>query len=107
MSCPEIAYTTKKGVAVTFTVVDKLVYGMAGLRILSGCLELTGAFLMLWFGTAQKALQVNAGLALTGPATLVLVTLLGTVSLAGEIHTSRIVLIVIGVGFILFGARGV
>jgi Protein of unknown function (DUF2619) len=90
-----------------FSVVDKLVYGMAGLRLLSGIIELAGAFLMIWFGTAQKALQVNAALAMTGPTVLVLVTLLGTVSLAGHIPTSRIVFIVIGVGCILFGARGV
>lgn len=90
-----------------FDIQDKVVYGMAGIRVLSSCIEFAGAMLMLYFGTAGKALQVNAGLALVGPLVLVSVTLLGIVGIAGEgIAWQRIALIMLGVACILFGARG-
>lgn len=87
-------------------VVDKVVYGMAGIRFISSLLELTGAFLMLRFGTADKALWVNGLLAMVGPVVLVSVTFLGIAGIADEIHWWRIGIIVLGVGCILFGARG-
>ena len=89
-----------------FQAADKVVYAMAGIRGLSSLIELTGAIRMLYFKTADRALQVNAALALVGPLVLVSVTMLGIAGLAGEIHWSRIVWIVLGVGFILFGAKG-
>jgi hypothetical protein len=89
-----------------FSVLDKVVYGMAGLRFISSLIELTGAVLMLYFGTASKALQVNAVLSLVGPFVLVTVTILGVSGMADSIEWSRVVWIVIGVACILFGARG-
>ncbi len=89
-----------------FSVMDKVVYGMAGLRLMSSLVELSGALLMLYFGTAEKALQVNAGLALVGPFVLVAVTILGVTGMADSISWSRVVWIVLGVACILFGARG-
>ncbi|MCL6516186.1 DUF2619 domain-containing protein [Alicyclobacillus sp.] len=89
-----------------FEVVDKVVWAMAGMRCLSSLVELTGALLMLYFGTAASALQVNAALALVGPFVLVTVTMLGVSGLAGEIALWRIALIILGVGLILFAARG-
>ncbi len=86
---------------------DKVVYGMAGIRVISSAIEFIGAMLMLYFGTADKALQVNAGLALVGPIVLLSVTFLGIVGIAGEgMAWQRIALILFGVGCILFGARG-
>ncbi|SFU89791.1 Protein of unknown function [Alicyclobacillus macrosporangiidus] len=94
------------GGSAVFEVIDKVVYAMAGLRFLSSLAELTGACLMLYFGTAASALQVNAALALVGPLVLVTVTMLGISGLAGEMALWRIALIVLGVGCILLGARG-
>ncbi|MCL6445812.1 MAG: YqhV family protein [Alicyclobacillus sp.] len=88
-------------------VVDKWVYGMAGLRLLSSLVEMSGAMLMLYYGTAAKALQVNAALAFVGPLVLVTVTLLGVAGIASnDMHWGRIACILFGVGCILFGARG-
>lgn len=89
-----------------FSVVDKVVYGMAGLRFLSSLVELTGAVLMLYAGTAGRALQVNAALALFGPFVLVAVTALGIAGLSNGAHWTRVACVVIGVGFILYGSRG-
>ncbi len=87
-------------------VVDKVVYAMASVRFVSSLLELTGAILMLRLGTAERALQVNSLLALTGPVVLVTVTMLGIAGLSDSISWWRIVVILVGVGCILLGAKG-
>lgn len=90
-----------------FDITEKVVLGMAGIRFLSSLLEMTGAFLMLYFGTASRALQVNGFLALVGPFVLVTVTMLGLSGLAGEVnHWSKIVWVLMGVACILYGTRG-
>lgn len=89
-----------------FHVLDKTVYAMAGIRILSSLIEFSAALVMLYVGTASKALQVNAVLALVGPVILISVTALGLSNLAGSVPLSRIAAIVMGVGLILYGARG-
>ena len=89
-----------------FHVVDKTVYAMAGIRILSSLIEFSAAMLMLYLGTAPRALQVNAALALVGPIILVSVTMLGLWNLAGSVSITRIIAILLGVGLILYGARG-
>lgn len=86
--------------------IEKVVYGMAGVRFLSSLLEMTGAILMLRLGTATKALWVNSMLALVGPVVLVTVTFLGIVGIADNIHWWKIAIIILGVACILFGARG-
>ncbi|MCL6625734.1 YqhV family protein [Alicyclobacillus shizuokensis] len=86
-------------------VVDRVVYAMAGLRVMSGLLELTAAILMLYAGTAAKALQINGALALVGPFILVSVTTLGVAGLAEHLAWGRVLWIVIGVACILYGAR--
>ncbi len=87
-------------------VVDEVVNAMASVRFVSSLLELTGAILMLRLGTAERALQVNSLLALTGPVVLVTVTMLGIAGLSDSISWWRIVVILVGVGCILLGAKG-
>lgn len=86
--------------------VDKFVYAMASVRFVSSLLELTGAILMLRLGTAERALQVNSLLALTGPIVLVTVTMLGIAGLSDSISWWRIIVILVGVACILLGAKG-
>lgn len=88
-----------------FQVEDKIVYGMASVRFISSCIEFVGACLMIYFGTAEKALQVNGALALVGPLVLVTVTFLGIAGMAGQMQWTRIAVILMGVGCILYGAR--
>lgn len=60
---------------------------------------------MLYFGTTQKALQVNGLLALVGPVVLISVTALGVTGMAGEVSLRKLVVLMIGVGCILYGTR--
>jgi predicted membrane-bound dolichyl-phosphate-mannose-protein mannosyltransferase len=105
MGARSLAYRTSEGGVRVFAIVDKVVYGMAGIRMLSSLIEFSGALLMLYFGTAERAMQVNAGLAMVGPFVLVTCTMLGVIGMANDISWSRVVWIVIGVGCILFGVR--
>lgn len=89
-----------------FSVTDKVVYAMSGLRMMSSILEMAGAILMLYFGTALRALQVNAALSFVGPLVLVTVTALGLYGLADDMQWWRVGVILLGVGCILIGAHG-
>lgn len=85
---------------------DNALYGMAGLRFLSGSIEVGAALLMLYFGTVQKAVQINAGLSLVGPTVLILVTSLGLMGLADKLEFWRMAVVMGGVALILWGVRG-
>lgn len=88
-----------------FLLSDKIVVGMALLRMFSGIIELTAALLMLKFGRVEIAFKINAVLALIGPTVLVLVTSLGLVGLSGKISYYRMAIIVFGVILIFSGTR--
>jgi hypothetical protein len=78
---------------------------MAAIRLLSACIEITGAILILRFGRVETALRINGLLGLVGPTILIAVTLLGVAGLAGRIVPGKIALIFIGVYLILYGSR--
>lgn len=87
-------------------VVDKVVYGMASLRFMSSAIECLGGFLMLYFGTAPKALQVNGVLALVGPFVLIAVTAFGVAGMANdEVSLWKLGMLVVGVGLILYASK--
>lgn len=84
---------------------DKIVSGMASLRIVSGIIEFTAALLMLKFNSVEVALQLNSVLAVVGPTVLVLVTALGLVGIAEQISFLNFIIICSGVGLILLGIK--
>jgi hypothetical protein len=85
-----------------FNSIEKVVLSMALLRILSGSIEITAALLMLKFNSIEKALLLNSSLVLVGPVILILTTSIGLSGIAGEISLSRIILVFVGIGFILY-----
>ncbi|MFC5701065.1 YqhV family protein [Cohnella faecalis] len=82
---------------------DKSVFGMALLRILSGSLELTAALVMLKLNDVQKALTVNSTLALVGPLVLISTTAIGLVGIADKLSPAKFIWILAGVGCLLIG----
>lgn len=82
---------------------DKSVFGMALLRILSGSLELTAALVMLKLNDVQKALTVNSTLALVGPLVLISTTALGLAGIADKLSPGKFIWILAGVGCLLIG----
>jgi len=87
-----------------FFVKDKIVVGMALIRILSCMIELSAAILMLKFNRVETALKINAVLAFIGPMILMSVMILGLFGMAGKMPTSKMFFIILGVLFIFYGA---
>ncbi|WP_407637471.1 YqhV family protein [Calidifontibacillus oryziterrae] len=83
--------------------VDTTVMSMAGLRILSGLIELSAAITMLLLNDVKKAIAVNALLAIVGPIILITTMTIGLVSLADQLSYSKLIYIGLGVGLILYG----
>lgn len=82
---------------------DKFVISMAGLRFLSGSLELLAAIIMLRLNEPAKALVVNSMLALVGPLVLIATTTIGLIGIADKLSWSKFVWIGIGVTCLLVG----
>ncbi len=82
---------------------DKSVFSMALLRILSGSIELTAALVMLKLNDVTKALSVNAMLALVGPLILISTTTIGLVGMSDKLSPVKLVWIVAGVACLLIG----
>lgn len=82
-----------------FLIKDKYVFGMAAIRIMSSCIELSAALLMLKFNRVEAAMRINALLAFIGPMILLTVTTIGLAGLAGK--TDPVKMIIIGAGVVL------
>ncbi|MEI7024675.1 YqhV family protein [Paenibacillus sp. y28] len=82
---------------------DKAVLAMALLRVLSGSIELTAAYLIYRFNQVDKALLVNSSLALVGPLIFIGVTAVGMIHLADKLSFSKLLWVLLGVSCIFIG----
>ncbi len=85
--------------------IDKVIIAMAGLRLLSGFIEMMAGLLILKLNSVEKAMLVNAFLASIGPSVLLISMTLGVISLAGKMPYSKLLLIGMGVCLIFLGVR--
>ncbi|MEC0249559.1 YqhV family protein [Paenibacillus chitinolyticus] len=83
--------------------INKIVLGMASLRLLSGSLEIIAALLMIRFNQIEKALLVNTGLAMAGPLILLATTTIGLVGIAEKLSFGKMLWVVAGVSCIFIG----
>ncbi len=86
-----------------FLVNDKTVFLMATLRFISCVIEFTAAMLFLKFDSIEKALKINAVLALIGPTIMTIVMILGLAGISGRVPTSKFIIILSGVLLIFWG----
>ncbi|OIJ16042.1 hypothetical protein BKP35_03410 [Anaerobacillus arseniciselenatis] len=84
---------------------ETAVLGMVILRLISGLIEITAATLMLKFNTVDKALMINAALAIVGPIILITTMSIGLIGMADKLSFSKLLLIGCGVLLILIGLR--
>ncbi|CAI6055242.1 hypothetical protein COHCIP112018_01646 [Cohnella sp. JJ-181] len=82
---------------------DKSVFSMALLRMLSGSIELTAALVMLKMNDVTKALSINAMLALVGPLILISTTTIGLVGLSDKLSPVKLLWVAAGVACLLIG----
>lgn len=76
---------------------------MGLLRVLSGTIEITAAFLIIYFNKVEIALKINALLAIVGPTTMILVTTLGLIGISDKVSLLKMVTILAGVILIFVG----
>ena len=79
------------------------VLSMAMVRFISSMLELSAALLFLYFKTPDKALRINSMLGLVGPLIFMLTSFIGLSGMAGQISTSRLIIILTGILLVLIG----
>lgn len=82
---------------------DKFVFGMAGVRLLSGMMEFFAALLMLKLNRVDQAMKVNAVLAFIGPMVMLTATAIGLAGLAGKVSPVKMAIIASGVVLIFIG----
>ena len=82
---------------------ERVVSGMALLRLLSATIEITAALLMVRSGRVADAMRINGILGLIGPLVLASVTVLGVVGLAGTggLSPARMATLAVAVALIL------
>lgn len=85
--------------------IETAVLGMVVLRLISGIIEITAATLMLKFNAVNKALMINAALAIVGPIILITTMSIGLVGIADKLSFSKLLLVGVGVLFVLLGLR--
>ncbi|UTW70691.1 YqhV family protein [Anaerobacillus sp. HL2] len=78
---------------------------MVVLRLISGLIEILAATLMLKFNAVNKALMINAALAIVGPIILITTMSIGLIGIAEKLSFSKLFLVSLGVLFILVGLR--
>lgn len=76
---------------------------MGLLRILSGTIELTAAFLIIYFNKVETALKINALLAIVGPTIMILVTTLGLIGISDKVSLLKMLTILTGAVLIFVG----
>ena len=85
--------------------IETAVLGMVILRLVSGLIEITAATLMLKFNAVDKAVMINAALAIVGPIILITTMSIGLIGMADKLSFSKLLLIGCGVLLILIGLR--
>ncbi|KAB7704389.1 DUF2619 domain-containing protein [Bacillus aerolatus] len=88
-----------------FILIEKAVIAVAMLRLLSGSVEIMAAILMLKLNDIEKVMIVNSSLALVGPLIFITTTAIGLWGMAGNISLSKLLWIILGIAFILYGIK--
>jgi hypothetical protein len=83
--------------------INKIVFSMAMLRVMSGSIELIAAIIMLRLNQVDKALLVNSGLAVVGPLILISTTTIGLIGMADKLSYAKLLWIAVGVACIFIG----
>ncbi|WP_026674902.1 YqhV family protein [Alkalihalobacterium bogoriense] len=88
-----------------FSGLEAAVLGMVVIRVISGLIELSAAALMFRFNSVEKAVAINALLAVVGPVVLISTMAIGLVGMADKLSVGKLLLIGAGVALILIGLR--
>lgn len=82
--------------------VEKALLAIIIMRIFSGSVDITAAFLMYKFNSLEKAFYINTLLALVGPVVLIITTGIALFGLAEKVSVIRMVCLFTGIVLILY-----
>ncbi|ALC85637.1 MULTISPECIES: YqhV family protein [Bacillaceae] len=85
--------------------IEKALFFIILLRLISGSIEITAALFMLKFNDLEKAFYINTLLALVGPTVLIVTTAIGLSGLAEKISLTRIICLFAGIFLIIFSLK--
>jgi hypothetical protein len=89
-----------------FVMIDKAVFIMGLLRVMSGSFEIIAAIIIFKLNNVEKALIVNSSLALVGPLVLIVTTTVGLLGISEKLSATKILCVFLGVMLILIGIKG-
>ncbi|QDP38996.1 YqhV family protein [Radiobacillus deserti] len=81
------------------------VLAIAITRLLSGCIEIVAALLILKYNEIEKAFVINSSLAIIGPLILIVTTTLGLVGMSDRMTLSKFFWIFLGIVFLIYGVK--
>lgn len=105
ISCTNENFFEVREVKSLFTGIETVVIGMVVIRMLSGIIELSAAALMYKFNSVDKAVAINATLAIVGPLVLITTMAIGLIGLSDKLSVGKLLLVGLGVLLILVGIR--
>jgi hypothetical protein len=88
-----------------FGLIEKALFFMIVLRLISGSIEITAAMLMLKYNNLEKAFYINSLLALVGPVILIVTTGIGLTGLSEKISLKRGILLFSGIVLIVMSLK--
>ncbi len=88
-----------------FGIMEKALFFMIALRLISGSIEITAAMLMLKYNDLEKAFYINTMLALVGPVILIITTGIGLSGLSEKISLKKGILLFSGIVLILMSMK--
>lgn len=88
-----------------FGLMEKALFFMIALRLISGSIEITAAMLMLKYNDLEKAFYINTMLALVGPVILIVTTGLGLSGLSERISLKKGILLFSGIVLIIMSMK--
>jgi len=74
-------------------------------RMLSACVEVCAAVLLLRMADPRAMLRLNSLLGLVGPVIFITVSALGLAASLGRLQPGRLLIVLVGVGLVVWGTR--
>lgn len=88
-----------------FGLMEKALFFMIALRLISGSIEITAAMLMVKYNDLEKAFYINTLLALVGPVILIVTTGIGLSGLSDKISLKKGILLFSGIVLIIMSLK--
>lgn len=84
---------------------ERLIWGMRLARMLSACIEVFAALMLLRMADPRAMLRLNSLLGLVGPAIFITVSALGLAASLGRLQPGRVLAVLLGIALVVWGTR--